>query len=118
PDSVPSGAFSREREFLNLREIINKKEKEILDLRDSLDGKDRQVLDGKDKLRELERRARDLDEKNLGGERELVAAREKIEALQGDKDRVVERERQVKGRLDDALKTITRYETEIESWKK
>src|SRR4029077_4447923 len=107
--------FSREREFLNLREIINKKEKELLDLRDSVDAKDRQLLDGKDKLRELERRSRDLDETKLGTERELVAAREKIEALQHDKDRVVEREKQVKGRLEDALKTMTRYEGEIEA---
>ncbi len=121
PEAAPaasSGAFSREREFLNLREIINKKEKETLDLRDSLDGKERQILDGKDKLRELERRSRDLDDKLLATEREMVAAKEKIEALQGDKDRVVEREKQVKGRLDDALKAISRYEEEVDGWKK
>jgi CheY-like chemotaxis protein len=120
PDAVPasSGAFSREREFLNLREIINKKEKEILDLRDSLDGKERTILDGKDKLRELERRSRDLDDKSLATERELMTAREKIEALQNDKDQVVQREKQVKGRLDDALKSVSRYESEIETWKK
>jgi CheY-like chemotaxis protein len=119
-DAPPAaaGGFSREREFLNLREIINKKEKEILDLRDSLDAKERQILDGKDKLRELERRARDLDEKSLSTERDLVAAREKVEALAHDKERVVEREKQVKGRLDDALKTLSRYEEEIEGWKR
>ncbi|HEY7955740.1 MAG TPA: response regulator [Polyangia bacterium] len=117
PAQPASGGFSREREFLNLREIINKKEKEILDLRDSLDAKDRTILDGKDRLRELERRSRDLDEKALSTERDLVAAREKIEALSHDKERVVEREKQVKGRLDDALKTMTRYEEELEGWK-
>ena len=36
-----SATFSKEREFLGLREIINKKEKDILDLRDALDAKDR-----------------------------------------------------------------------------
>jgi hypothetical protein len=118
-EPTPGAAgFSREREFLNLREIINKKEKEILDLRDSLDAKERQILDSKDKLRELERRSRDLDEKALATERELVGAKEKIEALSHDKERVVEREKQVKGRLDDALKTVARYEQEIEAWKK
>ncbi len=117
-EAAPSGGgFSREREFLNLREIINKKEKEILDLRDNMDAKERLVLDGKDRLRELERRARDLDEKSLATERELVAVREKAEALAHDKERVVEREKQVKGRLDDALKTIARYEEEVEGWK-
>lgn len=112
------GGYSREREFLNLREIINKKEKEILDLRDANDAKERQILDSKDKLRELERRARDLDEKVLHAERELVGAKEKVEALTHDKERVVEREKQVKGRLDDALRTIQRYEDELEGWKK
>ena len=109
--------FSREREFLNLRETINKKEREVLDLKDALDGKERLALDAATKLRETERKLRDLEERSLGTEKELVAAREKIDALGHDKERVVEREKQVKARLDDALKTITRYESEIESWK-
>ena len=50
-----SATFSKEREFLALREIINKKEKDILDLREDLDAKERQVLDHKDKIRELDR---------------------------------------------------------------
>jgi hypothetical protein len=112
-----TSGFSREREFLNLRETINKKEREVLDRKDALDGKERQILDHATKLRELERKARDLDEKSLTAEKELVAAREKIEALSHDKERVVEREKQVKARLDDALKTIARYEEEIEGWK-
>jgi CheY-like chemotaxis protein len=112
-----TSGFSREREFLNLREIINKKEKEVLDLRDALDGKERAILDGKDKLRELERKVRDLDEKALTMERDLVAAREKVEALGHDKEKAVEREKQVKSRLDDALKSNARYEEEIEGWK-
>jgi CheY-like chemotaxis protein len=74
-------AFSREREFLNLREIINRKEKEILDLKDDLDSKDRQILDHKDKIRELERKQRDLDEKLLGFEQQLLGANERTAAL-------------------------------------
>jgi CheY-like chemotaxis protein len=118
PEQSPAASgFSREREFLNLREIINKKEKEVLDLRDSLDGKERLVLDARDKARELERKVRELDERGLGMERELVAAREKVEALSNDKERVVEREKQVKARLDDALKTGARYEQELDGLK-
>ena len=59
-----SATFSKEREFLGLREIINKKEKDILDLRDALDAKERQILDHKDKIRELDRARRDLEEKH------------------------------------------------------
>jgi CheY-like chemotaxis protein len=109
-----TSSFSREREFLNLRETINKKEKEILDLRDALDSKERQILDGKDRLREAERKLREHDEHSLGTERDLVASREKIEALGADKERGVERERQLKGRLEEAQKTTQRAEAEVE----
>ena len=79
-----SATFSKEREFLGLREIINKKEKDILDLRDALDAKDRQILDHKDKIRELDRARRDLDEASLGFERNLVAANERVAELGQD----------------------------------
>jgi CheY-like chemotaxis protein len=117
PPMLSGGGFSREREFLNLRETINKKEREVLDLKDAVDAKQRQILDGATKLRELERKLGDYEERSVATETELVTAKEKIEALAHDKERSVERERQVKGRLDDALKTINRYEQEIESWK-
>ena len=71
------GAFSKERDLLSLREIINKKEKDILDLRDALDAKERQILDHKDKIREHERARRDLEERTLGFEKSNVAANEK-----------------------------------------
>ncbi len=114
---TPSAGFSREREFLNLRETINKKEREVLDLKDAADAKERAILDHATKLRDTERKLRDLEERSLGTEKELVSAKEKIDALGNDKERVVEREKQVKARLDDALKSITRYEDEIENWK-
>jgi CheY-like chemotaxis protein len=80
----PPEGFSREREFLNLREAINRKEKEILDLKDDLDAKDRQILDHKDKIRELERGRRDLEEKTLGIEQRHLAATEQLEQRERD----------------------------------
>src|SRR5262249_39839814 len=53
----------------------------------------------------------------LATEKDLVGTKEKVDALSRDKERVLEREKQVKGRLEDALKTIARYEGEIENWK-
>lgn len=103
--SAASG-LTRDRELLGLREVINKKEREILDLRDELDARERQILDHKDKVRELDRRARDMDEKLLGVEKELVTARERAEALQQDKQRLVERESGVKQRLEEAKREI------------
>ncbi len=76
------GGLSRDREFLNLREVINKKEKEILDLKDGLTAKDRELLDSSDKIRALERASQDLDSKLLEMERERVEASEQVASLQ------------------------------------
>jgi CheY-like chemotaxis protein len=116
--SAAAAPFSREREFLNLREIINKKEKEILDFKDELDAKDRLILDHKDKVRELERKSRDLDERILNLERQIVAGNEKIAAFTHDKEKGFERERQVKARLDDAQREIQKLHEELDSHKK
>ena len=113
-----SATFSKEREFLGLREIINKKEKDILDLRDALDAKDRQILDHKDKLRELDRARRDLEESSLGFERNLVAANERAAELAQDSQRSAEREKGFKARLDDAHEELRKAREEIDALKK
>ncbi len=115
---VQSATFSKEREFLGLREIINKKEKDILDLRDALDAKERQILDHKDKIRELDRARRDLEESTIGFERNLVAANEKVAELAQDGQKSTEREKQLKARLDDAHAELRRSHEEIDALKK
>jgi CheY-like chemotaxis protein len=113
-----SATFSKEREFLGLREIINKKEKDILDLRDALDAKDRQILDHKDKIRELDRARRDLEENSLGFERNLVAANERLAELTTDGQKSTEREKGFKARLDDAHEELRKAREEIDALKK
>jgi len=113
-----SATFSKEREFLGLREIINKKEKDILDLRDALDAKDRQILDHKDKIRELDRARRDLEEASLGFERNLVAANERVAELGQDSQKSSEREKAFKARLDDAHEELRKAREEIDALKK
>ncbi len=113
-----SATFSKEREFLGLREIINKKEKDILDLRDALDAKERQILDHKDKIRELERARRDLEESTIGFERNLVAANEKVAELGQDREKSSEREKGLKARLDDAHAELRKAHDEVDAIKK
>ena len=113
-----SATFSKEREFLGLREIINKKEKDILDLRDALGAKDRQILDHKDKIRELDRARRDLEENSLGFERNLVAANERAAELSQDTQKSAEREKAFKVRLDDAHEQLRKAREEIDALKK
>ncbi len=84
--------FSREREFLNLREVINKKEKEILDLRDEIGAKDRQILNGKERLQELEHTRADLEEKQLGMEQKILVANERAAGLDRAKKEGLARE--------------------------
>jgi CheY-like chemotaxis protein len=113
-----SATFSKEREFLGLREIINKKEKDILDLRDAMDAKEREILDYRDKVRELDRGRRDLEEKTLGFEKSLVAANEKVAELALDREKSVEREKGLKARLDDAHEELRKSHEEVDSLKK
>jgi CheY-like chemotaxis protein len=113
-----SATFSKEREFLGLREIINKKEKDILDLRDALDAKERQMLDHKDKIRELDRARRDLEESTSGFERHLVAANEKVAELGQDREKSAEREKGLKARLDDAHVELRKAHDEVDAIKK
>ena len=80
-----SGGISS-REFLDLREGLNKKDKEILTLREHLSRKDKEIVESQDRGLALERAKADLDERLLGLEREIAETREKNEALSTDKD--------------------------------
>jgi DNA-binding response OmpR family regulator/chromosome segregation ATPase len=80
-----SGGISS-REFLDLREGLNKKDKEILSLREHLSRKDKEIVESQDRALGLERAKADLDERLLGLEREIAETREKNEALSTDKD--------------------------------
>jgi CheY-like chemotaxis protein len=114
----PPVPMTKDREYLALRETINRKEKDLLDLRDALDAKDRQILDQKDRFRELERARRDQDEKMLDLERNLVAAEERAAALSLDKEKAVERERALKGRQDELLVELHKAREENEDLEK
>jgi CheY-like chemotaxis protein len=116
--AASQGAFSKERDLLSLREVINKKDKDILDLRDALDAKERQILDHKDKIRENERARRDLEERTLGFEKSLFLANEKAVELIQDRDKSIERERGLKARLDDAHEELRKSQDEIEALRK
>ena len=113
-----SGGLLQSREVITLKEIIHKKEKEILDLRDTLDAKDRQVLDARDRAREQERHARDLDEKLLATEKESLSLHEKVEAMQHDREVWAEREKGLKGRLEDAQRKLARADEELQGTRK
>ncbi len=108
-----SAALLRDREVIHLREIINKKDKDILDLRDAADLKERQILDAREKAREQEHKRREAEERFISIEREQLGLQEKLEAVAVDREKFLEREKGLKGRLEDAQKRQLRAEEEI-----
>jgi predicted PP-loop superfamily ATPase len=79
------GAISS-REFLDLREALNKKDKEILTLREHLSKKDKEIIESQERGLVLERSKADLDDRLLALERDLDETKEKSEALAADKE--------------------------------
>ena len=117
-DKAAAGApLSKEREFLNLRETITRKDKDLRELKDEMGKKDRAILDAKEELRALEGKAGELDEKILAMERELIESHEKIDALGNDKEKALEREKQLKARLSDSQAEVKKTYDEVEAWK-
>ena len=88
------------REFLDLREGLNKKDKEILTLKEQLSRKDREIVESQDRALALERAKADLDERLLGLEREVAETREKNEALVTDKDLAKKASEDFRARLE------------------
>ncbi len=96
------------REFLDLREALNKKDKEILSFREGFAKKDKELVDVRDRSLAFERQKADLDDKVLEQERELADRQDKIESLQADKD-------QAKKAGDDFKRRSERAQADTES---
>jgi CheY-like chemotaxis protein len=88
------------REFLDLREALNKKDKEILSLKEASSRKDKEHVESQDRMLALERAKSDLDEKSVSLEREAADMRDRIDALAADKDLAKKAADDFKGRLE------------------
>ena len=104
--SGKGGAVSS-REFLDLRENLNKKDKEILSLRETLGRKDKEVVEARDRSLEFARSKGDADDRILAVEREIADGRDKIEALTADKE-------QAKKASEDFRSRMTRAQADLE----
>jgi len=101
------------REFLDLREGLNKKDKEILSLKEQLTKKDRDSVEAQDRALALERAKADIEDKQLGLERELAELREKSETLALDKDTAKKAAEDFKARFDKARNEIETKERQL-----
>ena len=98
----PPKAGISSREFLDLREGLNKKDKEILALKEQLSKKDREIVEAQDRALSFERSKSDLDDKSLALERELAELKDKAEALHADKDLAKKASEDFKNRAEKA----------------
>jgi len=98
--SGPKAGGISSREFLDLREALNKKDKEILSQREQQSKKDREIVEAQDRLLALERTKADLDERLLTLDREVAELKEKNEALAADKDLAKKASDDFKSRLE------------------
>jgi CheY-like chemotaxis protein len=109
----PKAGGISSREFLDLREALNKKDKEILSLREAQSKKDREIVEGQDRLLALERTKSDLDERLLALDREVADAREKVEALTADKELAKKASDDLRARLEKSRAEVEGKERQL-----
>jgi CheY-like chemotaxis protein len=99
---APKAGGISSREFLDLREALNRKDKEILGLKEQLSRKDKESVEAQDRMLALERARADLDDRSLATERELAEVKEKNEALAADKEMAKKASEDFKARYEKA----------------
>jgi CheY-like chemotaxis protein len=96
------GAGVSSREFLDLRETLNKKDKEILALKEASSKRDKQIVEAQDRALAAERAHSDLDDRLLQLEREISDTKEKNESLVADRDLAKKASEDFRARLEKA----------------
>jgi CheY-like chemotaxis protein/chromosome segregation ATPase len=100
--SGPKAGAVSSREFLDLREGLNRKDKEILGLKEQLSKKDKEIVETQEKMLALERTKADIDDRLLALERELDDVKEKAAALTTEGERSKKAADDFKARLEKA----------------
>ncbi len=111
------GAISS-REFLDLREALNKKDKELLSLKESLSKKDREVFEARDKTLELERAKADVDDRVIATERALEDTKDRLDNATRDKEQAKKASEDLKARLVKAQSDVDEKLKEIDEAKR
>ncbi|HEX8794023.1 MAG TPA: response regulator [Polyangiaceae bacterium] len=101
------------REFLDLREALNKKDKEILSLKEQLTKKDHANVEAQDRALALEREKADIEDKQLVLEREIAELKEKTETLALDKDTAKKAADDFKARFEKSRSEIETKERQL-----
>lgn len=110
------------REFLDLREQLNKKDKEILELRDQVTHRDKDLLGLKDSSLAIERDKADLIDRVAEMDRLVADAQKRVDAAKEDKDQASKRAEdfkrkaeKLKADLDERTEEIAALKSQRES---
>ncbi len=106
------------REFLDLKEQLNRKDRELLDLRDQLSVRDKQIIELRDENLKAARESADLKDNNLTLERDLGKSKEVVEALKADKEGSKKRIDDMKARLERSEAKGKEYEQKLDEVQK
>lgn len=98
---------STAREFLDLREQLNRKDKEILEIRDQLTHRERDLLGFRENALTLERERADLSDRVEELDRKLAELERHNEALRSDKE-------QAGKRADDFKRIAEKHKAELD----
>ncbi len=114
--SAKSGVSSKE--FLDLREALNKKDKELLGLRHDISKKDKELIDLRDQALSFEREKADQVDKILELERAKADLEGTVDTLRADKDLATKRAEDYKARGDKTQAALSQREGELAQAKK
>jgi len=106
-------SFDREREFLNLREQMNKKEKELLEQREQLGQKDRSILDLKEQLSKLQKSAAATEQQLSETDGKLTTQTERANGLEAERDKANEQVIDLESQIADRKKELAERATEL-----
>jgi len=112
--SSKGGGGVSSREFLDLRELLNKKDRDLLDLKDSVNSKEKQLLEHRERITELERSKADLDDKNITAEKKINELNGRVDDLQTDKEVAHKKAEDLQGRIESLEAKIEGLDGELE----
>jgi CheY-like chemotaxis protein len=101
------------REFLDLREALNKKDKEILALKELVGSREREVFEGRDKSLAIERNLAEAEEKIVARERDIDGLREKTDQVSGQLESAQGKVKDLEGRLEKTTSNLESTSKEL-----
>jgi chromosome segregation ATPase len=115
PSVAPPSAGVSSRDYLELREQLNRKDKELLGLRDEVTSRDRRLLDASDRTLQLEREKAEQEDTLETVNRKLEEALAKVAGYEVDLDAAKKRRDELSARLTRAEESGRGLERELDS---